>query len=85
MKWSAPRRKEVSLTVLSPWRSHLFRRDALQHFLQSEKTDLNVLVGALSEPKRLQLKRFKTNVDVLSTTEKNLLMIYLMDDLRSWG
>jgi len=50
-----------------------------------KKTDLNVLVSALSEPKRLQLKRFKTNVDVLSTTEKNLLMIYLMDDLRSWG
>jgi len=30
----------VRLTVLSPWGSHLFRRDALQLFLQSEKNRL---------------------------------------------
>ena len=41
-------------------------------FCKVTKMDLNVLVGALSEPKQRQLKRFKTNVDILSTTERNI-------------
>jgi hypothetical protein len=60
------------LPVLLPWGSHIISSCALQYFCKVTKTDLNVLVGALSEPKHRQLKRFKTNVDILSTTERNI-------------